>query len=220
MDCHLSLDALIRKYPGACHLLRRHGIDFLHQGEMSLSQIYPNAQSAAQVLGEIEELAELIRKSKWENLELAEIADFIRMHFHEHHRLELPQLILLASKVERRWAKDPLCPRGLAQYLDRFQQEMRRHMLEEEEMLFPHLSSLGGLSEKMAELLNDHNDIGASIQKIDTLCQGFKCPTHADADWKALYKGIQLFMAELWEHVSMENHFLMGKNLEEEGISI
>lgn len=215
MDLNLCLDGLIRKYPGSTRILRHHSLDFLHQGQLSLMQIYKEERLAVQVLEEIQELATLIQRTHWECIEMDELTEFVQVHFHDHHRTELPNLILLASKVERHFAKHPLAPIGLACYLDHFQAGMRSHMLEEEQVLFPALVHGQSMSEILARLLNDHNDIGANLQKMEELCHEFQLDEQADADWHALYKGMQLFMAELWEHISMENHFLLSPQLDQ-----
>ncbi|GKX52942.1 hypothetical protein SOASR029_32510 [Budvicia aquatica] len=62
---------------------------------------------------------------------------YIIQRFHQRHREQLPELILLAEKVERVHAAKPTCPKGLAAQLNTIYQDLSQHMMKEEQILFP-----------------------------------------------------------------------------------
>lgn len=208
----LSLDSILEQFPGSPRILRRAGIDFLRNSTSSLRQIFANSIDQAETVAlDIEELSNQLTQTEWEYTDANQVMNFIVEHFHAHHIAELPVLVMLASKVERKNLNHPLAPDGIAAYLDQFQTGIKEHMKDEEELLFPALRSGQPHSAILANMLNDHNDIDDYIDKIEDLCRHYELPKDADEDWAALYKGVKLFIDELWEHVSMENNFLMNR---------
>ncbi|NLE88800.1 MAG: iron-sulfur cluster repair di-iron protein [Myxococcales bacterium] len=153
---------------------------------------------------------------RWDTQPLPEIIHFVLSRYHEPHREELPALIDAARRVEREHADKPSCPRGLAAQLAELDAELRQHMAKEEQVLFPAiLSGRGGPMVHMPirVMMQEHEDHGASLQRLRDLTGGYVPPPEACSTWLALYAGLGKLEAELLAHIRLENEVLFRRAL-------
>src|SRR5690606_6316739 len=74
---------------------------------------------------------------QYDRLPVADLIRHILVRYHERHRVQLPELIYLARKVERVHAGHSECPVDLSDSLAEIQQALESHMMKEEQVLFP-----------------------------------------------------------------------------------
>ena len=140
----------------------------------------------------------------------AELTTYIEGRFHARHREQLPELKSLSEKVERVHAESPYVPVGLADLLADMIGELEVHMKKEELVLFPAIRQGHGahMGHPIAAMRADHDDHLGTIRKIRSLTNDVTLPEHACGTWRRLYTGIGEFLADIEEHIRIENDIL------------
>lgn len=141
------------------------------------------------------------------------LIEYIRRHFHDVHRAELPELIGLARKVERVHAGHPGAPVGLAEALSRLCDELEVHMQKEEQVLFPMMQRGGNamIVHPIRQMRLEHDDHSAALEILRAICHDFICPDGACGSWRRLYQGTAKFVRDLEEHIRLENTELFAR---------
>jgi len=131
-------------------------------------------------------------------------------HFHERHRVQLPELIRLSRRVEHVHAGRPGCPAGLADALEELQQELESHMMKEEQVLFPMLARglQGQAQAPIAVMRFEHEQHGNALDGLMRLTDNITIPANACNTWRALYGGLKAFREDLMQHIHLENNVL------------
>ena len=203
------LGHLARDLPGATAVFRRHRLDFCCGGETTLE-----AAARAQQLDTAEIERELLALNGQTPTDTPHdpdaLIDLIVSRFHDVHRRELPELITLAAKVERVHQSHPDVPAGLAALLQKMQDELQAHMQKEEQILFPMMRRNPGgfLAPPIARMREEHDDHGLMLQRVQDLTHDLRLPAEACNTWRALYAGLDKFVADFMQHVHTENNIL------------
>ncbi|MHB1670348.1 MAG: iron-sulfur cluster repair protein YtfE [Thiomonas sp.] len=203
------LGHLARDLPGATAVFRRHRLDFCCGGETTL-EAAARAQQLDIAAIERELLALDVQAPTDTPRAPDALIDLIVSRFHDVHRRELPELIALATKVERVHASHPDVPAGLATLLQNMQGELQAHMQKEEQILFPMMRRNPGgfLAPPIARMREEHDDHGRMLQRVQELTHELRLPAEACNTWRALYAGLDKFIADFMQHVHTENNIL------------
>jgi regulator of cell morphogenesis and NO signaling len=211
-----SLGDLARIHPSATRVFLRHRLDFCCGGRRTLAEAcQPMGLDPTLILHELEqEAARVPEPASWNDRSLTELADHIEAHYHAALRRDLPALIEAAHRVERVHAGKPGVPAGLAAVLERFFDEMQRHMAKEETILFP-LIRRGARGEEVympvRVMESEHDAHGRELAVIRELTGDLRLPAHACATWTALYRGLETLETELMQHIHLENNVLFSR---------
>jgi regulator of cell morphogenesis and NO signaling len=140
----------------------------------------------------------------------AELTRHIETRYHARHREQLPALADLSEKVETVHYGDEDVPQGLSEILRRMTGEMEVHMKTEELILFPAIRKGGGpgIENPIAVMRADHDDHDREIAEIRRLTGNLTPPEGACRSWMSLYAGLEEFVADLEEHIRLENEVL------------
>lgn len=140
----------------------------------------------------------------------AELTRHIEARYHARHREQLPPLASMAEKVEDLHFGDDGVPEGLSVILHRMIGHMEVHMKKEELILFPAIRRGGGagIEHPIAAMRADHDNHAAEIAEINRLTGDLSLPDGACRTWTALYAGLDEFLADLVEHMRLENEVL------------
>lgn len=136
------------------------------------------------------------------------LVEFIVENFHEKHRAQLPELIILARKIEEVHHDHNACPTGLNELLQTVYQELESHMLKEEQILFPMLA--GGIFPQgpIAVMEEEHEHHEQLIEQLLALTNQCQPPTDACGSWLTLYTQLADFIFDLHQHIALENTVL------------
>jgi regulator of cell morphogenesis and NO signaling len=207
-----TLAQLAITVPAASRVFRRYGLDYCCGGKRSLAEVCDERS-----LDVTEVLAELERESAAPEPVLslvdrsdAELIDHVVERYHDSLRVELPELLAMARRVEIRHADKATVPRGLADHLAQVTAELTQHLDKEERILFPLLKSGAGrgASGPIHVMMNEHDDHGAALRQIRALTTDLAPPTGACTTWRALYLRLEELEADLMEHIHIENNIL------------
>ena len=151
----------------------------------------------------------------WRNAPLPDLIDFILQRYHDVHREQFPELIALAQKVERVHAGKDQVPTGLAAQLQALDEELESHMRKEEQILFPMIRQGNGQQAAMPirVMEKEHDDAGEMVANVLRLTGNLLVPEHACTTWKVLYQGVDEMLADLMDHIHLENSVLFPRAL-------
>lgn len=212
-----TLADLAVTHPAASRVFHRHGLDFCCHGRRPLEEAcsergIASAEVVAEIAREEEQAGSLPR---WDDRPIPELVTHIVDHYHVRLRVELPELISLAAKVERRHGEKPSCPRGLRAHLEAVHRAVLDHLAKEEQILFPMI--LAGRGAKalapITVMESEHRDHAENLEKTRRLTADLVAPPEACPTWKALYLRLDGLEAELMEHIHLENNVLFRRVL-------
>lgn len=145
--------------------------------------------------------------------ETGALIDHILTNYHAMHRADLASLMPLARHVGQVHADDQEGPMGLANALTRLARAMEDHMAKEEMILFPAMRAGGaaGIEHPIAVMRADHDDHADTIALIRELTCDLTPPEHACGSWRSLYGGTETLLADLADHIALENHVLFPR---------
>jgi regulator of cell morphogenesis and NO signaling len=143
----------------------------------------------------------------------AELTEYIYTRYHEVHRRQVPELIMLSRRVEQVHAGKPGVPAGLADMLQKALGEMEVHMRKEELILFPAMrrQGAGPLDGPIAQMRHEHVDHGEVLERMTEMTDNFVVPEGGCGTWRALYAGAAQFKDDLIEHIHIENNILFPR---------
>lgn len=203
------LSELAISIPMVTELFRKKRLDFCCGGKQTLKEACAKKNIPLALI--IEELKQFEAvETKVSEIPYVEMPKFIVKRYHDDLRRRLPELILLAAKVERVHSDHVACPHGLENFLKNFSQEMIFHMMKEENVLFPMIESGRGNMAKMPVkvMTSEHDSHGKQLEELHRISNDFIPPKDACATWRSLYAGLEILEKELMEHIHLENNIL------------
>ena len=204
-----SLGSLAVQIPGATAIFRKLKLDFCCGGQQPLTKACEekglNTDEVLQALNALQRADELTAAPS-----ASDLVDHILKRYHEVHRQELPELILMARRVEAVHRDHPQVPHGLAAQLETMEKELLEHMAKEEQILFP-LFKQGDnpmVLHPIGMMRHEHVSHGAQLEQLAELTTQHQPPAGACNTWQALYAGTFRLTEDLIEHIHLENNLL------------
>ena len=216
-----KLSEIAISVPGSTALLREYDLDFCCGGE---TQLAVAAKAKTLDLADIEKrLAELQADKQedseqhWLTADYAETIEHILHRYHERHRAQLQELIVLAERVEAVHGDRADCPVGIAAELQNVYADLSNHMMKEEQILFPMIKmgnyAMARIPIQVME--HEHAAHGEHLDVLKSLTNNLTPPADVCNTWRALYSGIQEFMDDLMMHIHTENNILFPRVIAE-----
>jgi regulator of cell morphogenesis and NO signaling len=202
------LGSIAQQIPGAAAVLRRHKLDFCCGGDATLAEAAgERGDDAATIARELRALAPRVAEAP----EAPEpLIEHILERYHETHRRELPELIVMARKVEEVHAGHPEVPKGLALMLEHVAGALEEHMQKEEGILFPMIrAGMGRMAVgPIAVMRHEHVEHGERLRQLEELTHDHTPPADACNTWRALYAGTRKLVDDVMQHIHLENNVL------------
>jgi regulator of cell morphogenesis and NO signaling len=209
---HRSVGEIAANLPGATGVFRQFGIDFCCHGDVQLDEA---AKHRGIEIAVVEDALSALEGTEPAQLpeNTAELTDYIIARYHEVHRRQVPELIMLSRRVEQVHAGKPGVPAGLADMLQKALGELEVHMRKEELILFPAMrrQGAGPLDGPIAQMRDEHIDHGELLERMTGMTDNFVVPEGGCGTWRALYAGAAQFKDDLIEHIHIENNILFPR---------
>ena len=205
----LPLGQLAVDLPGATAVFRQLKLDFCCGGLVSLRQAALDKKlDPADVVRQLSALQRT--EALPENQSPSELIDHIISRYHDVHRVQLPELVRMARRVEAVHRENPNVPVGLAALLEEMELELLEHMQKEEGILFPMLKSGGNpyAGQPISVMRAEHTSHGRALDQVHALTHDMQPPEGACNTWRALYAGLSQFTDDLISHIHLENNVL------------
>ena len=141
------------------------------------------------------------------------LIQYILARYHEVHRLQLPELLHLAARVESVHDEHAQVPRGLTALLQAMHMELLAHMEKEETVLFPMLARGGHpfAIHPINAMRPEHDDHAVRLAQLLALTHDAAPPDDACSTWRQLYASVRQFANDLQQHIRLENEVLFPK---------
>jgi len=159
----------------------------------------------------------------WSRESLIELAEFIL----NHHRLMREKLLELQTLLQ----EDKSGSIGsLRDFFPDFKTKLEAHFASEEQLLIPYIRQMdefdrnrgpkpqihtGSIKNPISKLEYEHyHTENVMFDKIRDLTGDYRIPDGADSGLKALYAGLKDIVANLGEHINLENNVLFPLAIE------
>jgi regulator of cell morphogenesis and NO signaling len=208
----------------AAEVMERFGIDFCCSGRRSLADACRAAgvdpQLVAGALDALPPAVETVNDvTRWP---IPPLIDFILTTHHAYVRSALPSIAaLLARLIDVHGARYPELAR-VAVYFDQVRADLERHMMKEEQVLFPYVRELAALGDggdstqspfgtvanpiRMME--REHREVADAMRIIRELTRGYVAPADGGATYEVAMAELRQFERDLHRHVHLENNVL------------
>ncbi|MBI4694333.1 MAG: DUF542 domain-containing protein [Gammaproteobacteria bacterium] len=207
----LTLGKLAAELPGASAVLRRHQLDCCADAGLPLDTAAGRA--GCDVDAVVAELARLTEPPPAMPAETDALIEWILQRFHATHRSDLAELEQALQRVEAAHGAHPGLPAGLGKLLRTIAANLESHMQREEQVLFPIMQAGGHpmIVNPINMMRLEHDDHTLHIAKLVALTGDFTPPPDACGTWRALYTGLAKLVADLREHIRVENEVLFPR---------
>lgn len=217
-----TIGDLVAERPSRSRVFEAFGIDYCCGGKRTLLQASGAAGIAVeQLIRELESRPAIAQDRDWRDAAVAELIDHILAEHHDWLRANLPRISVLAEKVARVHGGHAPEVVRIADVHSALRQEMEPHLEKEERMLFPaarHLEATGEvllgchavdtLDGPMGAMEREHVAVGAMLDELVSLTDGFRPPEEACNTWRALYDALLELDRNTRAHVHLENEVL------------
>lgn len=145
---------------------------------------------------------------QWQSLPNKDLIDFVLERYHAVHRVQFPEAIHMARRVEQVHGASAKCPVGLTEHLLLMFQELESHMMKEEQILFPMLANESYPQGPIMVMENEHQEHELALQRILNLTDELTLPEGACGTWTALYTLLREIIVDVRAHIDLESHVL------------
>ena len=155
----------------------------------------------------------------WIGLAPAELVEHLETTHHRYLKSELPRLSELAVKVSRVHGEAHPELIRVADVVNALRADLEPHLRKEEVVLFPMIRSLssassqpsfhcGSIANPIAVMEHEHVAVGALLEQMRALTNGYQAPDDTCASTRALMEGLAELEADTHLHVHKENNHL------------
>jgi len=224
-----TIGDLVAKDYRIADVFGKHGIDFCCGGNVTLEAACSGKGiDRAQMVRELEEATArpLDRSRNYDAWELPFLADYIVNTHHGYLKENTESIVAYAQKIAE--VHGPQHPEviEIAGIFGRVAADLRQHLREEEEVLFPAIRRLAeqaksgsdrdaGAAEVLRESLqalgHEHDEIGAAMHAIRALAKNYAIPADVCNTFMLTYRKLEEFEDDLHKHVHLENNILFPK---------
>jgi regulator of cell morphogenesis and NO signaling len=221
LDLEKSIATLVLDHSEIAPVLQRHRLDFCCRGHMTLAAACAERSlDAAAVAAQLERAVAARASGEAPTLDARAastprlVAHIVARH-HEYLREALPFLQGLSAKVARVHGDHDPRLRTLDDAVQSLCQALPPHLAQEEEVLFPALTSprpdAEVIGDELRTMFADHLAVGELIHTIRASSDDFSLPEWACNSYRTLFAELQALETDILTHVHLENHVLMPR---------
>jgi len=212
-------------------VFKKYGLDFCCGGKKTLEKACrEKGIDANTVKGELDYLDMVTQVSipsqNYDNWELDFLADYIVHTHHKYVARAIPEIFEYTQKVARVHGTQHPETVEVADYFVQVMNELNRHMMKEENILFPYIKTLveakkmgakpelppfGTIENPVRMMEREHDQVGEYMAKINELTNGFEIPSGACTTFRLSYAKLKEFEEDLHQHIHLENNILFPK---------
>jgi regulator of cell morphogenesis and NO signaling len=226
IDTSTTLGNIVASDHRAAGVLDRFGLDFCCGGKRTFGEACAAARlDPGTVAGELAKLSaapatEDVPDASWP---VEELAHYIVRRHHAYVRQQLP---VIGGHLEKLVAVHGERHPELGQIAGHFAElagELQRHMMKEEQILFPYVRQLaasaefgleppigmfGSVSNPIRMMEAEHRHAGDELGAIRGLSANYSVPVDGCTTYRVCYEELAAFDADLRQHIHLENNIL------------
>jgi regulator of cell morphogenesis and NO signaling len=211
-----SLGDLVAEAPGRAAVLERLGIDYCCHGQRTL------ADACAEAGLDASDVASSLDSSSAGDgdvlpSEPSALADYIEGTHHRYLHAELPELELLAAKVESVHGQRHPELTPVHRLVAELAADLEPHMRKEERVLFPAIRALAGgnrdfpfgtVRNPIRMMSLEHDRAGELLTELRGRTAGYSVPEDGCASYRSLYERLEHLETDTHRHIHLENNVL------------
>ena len=225
-----TVGEIAAEMPNATREFEKLGIDYCCGGNRTLGEACREAHLPVD-----ETLARLERNAAsagtrpgadWQNQLLADLITHITTTHHVFVREESPRIQLLAAKVVGVHGKNYPELAQVQQVFAALAEELRVHLMKEEQMLFPYISRMeesvlagepappsmfGTVANPVGMMMQEHDGAGDALRSLRQVTSDYAVPNDACISYRTLYQALQDYEYDLHQHIHLENNVLFPR---------
>jgi regulator of cell morphogenesis and NO signaling len=215
-DRSQSVASLVLDHSECAEVFQKHRIDFCCKGQLSIADAA--ASRGVDVDALLGELARAIaargglRDADPRELTTPRLVAHIVSRHHEYLRRTIPFVRGLASKVGRVHGDHNPKLRDLDVAVSALGDALLTHLDEEENVLFPLLTSPDAdparTAAPLAAMQSEHLEVAALLDRIHQASDDFTLPDWACNSYRTLFAELRALEKDILTHVHLENHVL------------
>mgnify|MGYP002620103983 CR=1 FL=1 len=217
---------IVAGFPAAGNLMREYRIDFCCGGNRALSEALEERRVDKRTF--LDRLNQLYREAlerKTLTTDLrekspAELIDHIVQTHHAYLRRELPLLSEFVTKILRVHGDVHPELEALHDRFHRMKEELERHLIAEEEAVFPLIRKAGQTgaqaggaeaAKAIGEMEDDHSAVGDLLKEMREITRDYRLPEDACRTYTLAFRKLEELESDLFEHIHLENNVLFPK---------
>ena len=231
-----TVGEIAAEMPSATREFEKLGIDYCCGGSRTLGQACSEANIPLdETLARLEKSLASTQPDAgqdWQNLLLADLIGHITSTHHVFVREESPRIQALAAKVFGVHGKNHPELLQVQNVFAALAEELRVHLMKEEQMLFPYISLMeesslagepappamfGTVVNPVRMMMQEHDGAGEALRALRSVTADYKVPGDACISYRTLYQALQGFEANLHQHIHLENNILFPRGVAMEG---
>ena len=225
-----TVGEIAAEMPSATREFEKLGIDYCCGGSRTLGQACAEANiSVDEALARLEKSlasSQAGTGQDWQNQLLADLIGHITTTHHVFVREESPRIQALAAKVVGVHGKNHPELLQVQQVFAALAEELRVHLMKEEQMLFPYISLMeesalagepappamfGTVANPVRMMMQEHDGAGDALRSLHAITSNYALPEDACISYRTLYQALQGFEADLHQHIHLENNILFPR---------
>jgi regulator of cell morphogenesis and NO signaling len=231
-----TVGEIAAEMPSATREFEKLGIDYCCGGSRTLGQACSEANIPLdETLARLEKSLASTQPDAgqdWQNLLLADLIGHITSTHHVFVREESPRIQALAAKVFGVHGKNHPELLQVQNVFAALAEELRVHLMKEEQMLFPYISLMeesslagepappamfGTVVNPVRMMMQEHDGAGEALRALRSVTADYKVPEDVCISYRTLYQALQDFEADLHQHIHLENNILFPRAVAMEG---
>jgi regulator of cell morphogenesis and NO signaling len=225
METDISIGEIVARDFRAASVFKEAGIDFCCGGKKSIDEICSEKGiDQVEIMKKLSELDSAPSDPVHNFIEwdLKFLCDYIVNTHHKFVLRALPGLVYYTEKIASVHGGKHTELLEVAALFSDINRELRQHLRNEEEVLFPairDLLSTGSIESKaiivseISRLSSEHEFAGGAMDKINVITGNYKVPADGCNSYHVAFKLLQQFEDDLHVHVHLENNILFLKAL-------
>ncbi|MGE4432677.1 MAG: iron-sulfur cluster repair di-iron protein [Bacteroidales bacterium] len=221
-----SIGEIVAEDFRSASLFKEAGIDFCCGGKKSLNEACAEVQvDVLPFIARLEAftLTEPGHSVNFKEWDLDFLADYIVQNHHKFVLKQLPDLLVYTQKIAEVHGQNHPELLEVADLFCDIDKELRQHLRNEEEVLFPAVKQLlKGFDANAAAVVvseinrmdGEHEFAGGAMDQINRITHGYTLPDDACNTYRVCFKLLEAFEDDLHVHVHLENNILFPKSVQ------
>ena len=235
IDMTKTVREFVLELPSSTNVFEQLGIDYCCGGQKPLAEACAAAGKKLENLTAVlerlqsEQQTRTAPESNWTELPLYDLIEHIKSAHHAYVREQIPNIEALLDKVTAKHGENHPELAGVRDKFDALADELSPHLMKEEQILFPYIarmeessvqhepappSCFGSVENPIHMMMSEHDNAGEALREMRRLTADYKVPEDACTSFRALYKLLQEFEADLHQHIHKENNILFPRAMQ------
>lgn len=234
INSEMTVREIAIQVPESTRLFEKLKIDYCCGGNRPLTEACGSAgvdiDNVIEMLGEVRQSkSEANGAVNFSDLSLSALSSHIVSTHHVFTRDEMNRLGELALKVIGAHGANHSELLQIGELFQRLSDELRPHMLKEEQVLFPYIVAMeqaaarnqpgpfapfGTVKNPVRMMMMEHDKAGEIMRELRALTANYQAPPDGCISYQTLYQALEDFEKDLHQHIHLENNILFPKAVE------